>query len=287
MKRKINPYDLYFREIKKIPLLSLKEERELFRRYHKGDKEAFNRLVESNLRFVVYVACWYREKGLSFEDLIGEGNLGLIEAIRRFDEKRGNKFTTYAVWWIRQAIQKAIDREKGVVHILMNKKALIEKIERAESKLAQELGEKPTKEEIAKEINVDIKILRKCSIPAGCLSLDRLLDLNDPSSDSLLNILPNKGNPPDVEMELQSLKQEIEHQLKKLEPREEEVLCLYYGIDKEKALKLREIAEKVHLSKERVRQIKSKALKKLRQWNQPNQQNCLLPKQRGSLALYC
>lgn len=256
--------DLYLKEIGETPLLTHKEEISLAKRIHNDDPDALEKLTKANLRFVVSVAKQYQNQGLSLADLINEGNIGLIKAAKRFDEKRGFKFISYAVWWIRQSILQALAEQARIVRLPLNRVGTLHKIGKAASELEQEFGRAPTTDEIAEELAMDInEVSSTLQISTTHLSLDQPFTEDD--SNSLKDILPDDKSPsPDKDVIHKSLKEEIEQVLNTLSAREAEVISLYFGINRNKALTLEEIGEKFGLTRERVRQIKEKALKRLK-----------------------
>ena len=257
--------DQYLQEIGKIDLLTAEQEVELARRIHDGDQEALNQLIRANLRFVVSVAKKYQGQGLSLSDLINEGNYGLIKAAKRFDETRGFKFISYAVWWIRQAILQALAEQSRVVRLPLNRIGTISKIRKTSSRLAQEHDRKPNIEELAEELDIDVKKVREAMKHTGRhLSMDA--PFNEDDDNSLLDVLPNDdGVTPDETLLDESVKIDIEYALSQLHEREAEITRLYFGIGREHPLTLEEIGQRFGLTRERVRQIKEKALRKLRQ----------------------
>ncbi len=259
--------DQYLQEIGQIPLLKAEEEVELARRIKKGDQEALHQLTRANLRFVVSVAKKYQGQGLSLADLINEGNYGLIKAAQRFDETRGFKFISYAVWWIRQAILQALAEQSRVVRLPLNRIGTISKIRKLSAKLAQEHDRPPNLEELADELDIDVEKVREAMQHAGRhLSMDA--PFNDEDDNSLLDVLPNDdGASPDETLMDESIKIDIERALSGLHAREAEITRLYFGIGREHPLTLEEIGQRFDLTRERVRQIKEKALRKLRQKN--------------------
>lgn len=259
--------DQYLQEIGQIDLLKAEEEVELARRIKQGDQEALHDLTRANLRFVVSVAKKYQGQGLSLADLINEGNYGLIKAAQRFDETRGFKFISYAVWWIRQAILQALAEQSRVVRLPLNRIGTISKIRKLSAKLAQEHDRPPNLEELADELDIDVEKVREAMQHAGRhLSMDA--PFNDEDDNSLLDVLPNDdGASPDETLMDESIKIDIERALSGLHPREAEITRLYFGIGREHPLTLEEIGQRFDLTRERVRQIKEKALRKLRQRN--------------------
>ncbi len=257
--------DQYLQEIGQIDLLKPEEEVDLARRIKEGDQEALHKLTRANLRFVVSVAKKYQGQGLSLADLINEGNYGLIKAAQRFDETRGFKFISYAVWWIRQAILQALAEQSRVVRLPLNRIGTISKIRKAGARLQQEHDRQPNIEELADELEIDVQKVREAmQHTSRHLSMDA--PFNDEDDNSLLDVLPNEdGADPDDEMMSESVKIDIERALALLHPREAEITRLYFGVGREHPLTLEEIGQRFGLTRERVRQIKEKALRKLRQ----------------------
>ncbi len=257
--------DQYLQEIGQIALLTPQEEVDLARRFKKGEQEALHRLTRANLRFVVSVAKKYQGQGLTLADLINEGNYGLIKAAQRFDETRGFKFISYAVWWIRQAILQALAEQSRVVRLPLNRIGTISKIRKTSARLAQTHERQPNIEELAKELEVDVEKVREALQHTGRhLSMDA--PFNEDDDNSLLDVLPDdEDTSPDDTLMDESLKIDIERALSLLHPREAEITRLYFGIGREHPLTLEEIGQRFGLTRERVRQIKEKALRKLRQ----------------------
>lgn len=256
--------DLYLKEIGETPLINAAEEVRLAKKIKQGDQKALEKLTKANLRFVVSVAKQYQNQGLSLADLINEGNIGLIKAGKRFDETRGFKFISYAVWWIRQAILQALAEQSRIVRLPLNRVATIQKIGRMSSALKQGLGRDPTTDEIAHELNLsEGEVSDTLKIPNSHLSLDAPFATSD--DNSLIDVLEDDFQPaPDEELLESSLKVEIEKALDTLTPREAEVISLYFGLNHDKALTLEEIGARFSLTRERVRQIKEKAIRRLR-----------------------
>lgn len=256
--------DQYFLEIGRIGLLTADEEVELARLIRQGDEDALERLTRANLRFVVTVAKKYQGHGLSLTDLINEGNYGLMVAARRFDETRGFKFISYAIWWIRQAILSAITGEGRLVRIPHNRSNTLTKVRRARTKLYQIHERQPTAEEIAEEIGVPVDDVRLgLLLAANHLSMDAPHDGED--EHTLLDLLPDQGAvSPDETLVGDSLRIEVGAVLGRLNAREAEIVRLYYGIDADRAHTLDEISAAVGVSAERVRQIKEKAIRRMR-----------------------
>ncbi len=256
--------DRYLLEISKVELLTSNEEISLARECKNGSEIAFVKLVNANLRFVVTVAKQYQNQGLSLGDLINEGNIGLIKAARRFDETRGFKFISYAVWWIRQSILQALGENGRIVRLPLNRIGILSKIRNINSKFEQVHGREPRAEEIAEQLKVDDGEIVEAFKNAGRnISLDAPIKGGDESN--LLSILTSTSNlEPDKNLFDSSLHSEIGTLLKSLTKREAEVIKLYYGFDSDYSLTLEDIGEKFHLTRERVRQIKEKAIRRLR-----------------------
>jgi len=262
--RESQSLDKYLQEIGKVDLLTPDEEIELAIRIKKNDQIALEKLVKANLRFVVSVAKQYQNQGLSLGDLINEGNLGLIKAAKRFDETRGFKFISYAVWWIRQSILQALAEQSRIVRLPLNRVGALNKIGRAYSNLEQEFEREPNAHELAQELDMDIsEVSDTLKISGRHVSMDAPFTQGE--ENRLLDILENDDQPsPDFTLMSESLKSEIERALSTLSEREAEVIKLYFGLNKEHSLTLEEIGEKFNLTRERVRQIKEKAIRRLR-----------------------
>jgi len=256
--------DQYLREISAYPLLTREEEVELARRIKKGDQEALDILVRSNLRFVVSVAKKYQNQGVALGDLINEGTLGLIRAGQKFDETKGIKFISYAVWWIRQAILQALAEQSRIVRVPLNRAGALHRIGKRTSALLQELGREPTPEEIAEDLDIsEEEVERTLALSQTHLSLDAPLI---PGEDSrLLDYLPDQFSPaPDDETYERALSVTIEEALSTLKEREAKILRLYFGLDGQEPMTLEEIGSLLGITRERVRQIKERALARLR-----------------------
>jgi len=256
--------DKYLQEISKSELISDDEEVNLSRKIKKGEGEALNKLVKANLRFVVSVSKQYQNQGLSLPDLINEGNLGLIKAAQRFDETRGFKFISYAVWWIRQSILQALAEQARIVRLPLNKIGSINKINKAFTKLEQEFERTPTDAEIAVELDVTIKDVKQSLESSGHhVSMDA--PLNQDEETTLYDLMLSTESPsPDGELVRESLRREIERSLSTLTHREASIIRLYYGLNGKHAHTLDEIGEDFYLTRERVRQIKENAIKRLK-----------------------
>lgn len=255
--------DFYLKEIGKTPLLKAEEEVELAKKIKIGDEIALKRLVKANLRFVVSVAKQYQNQGLSLNDLINEGNIGLIKAAKRFDETRGWKFISYAVWWIRQAILAALAEQSRIVRLPLNRVGTLHKINKLVSAIEQELGSAPSVEQIAKESKFSREEVDEAlKLSERPFSLDR--PFSEEEENSLLDVLEDDSQPaPDEGIIKESLKLEIERALDTLVPREAEIIRLYFGLNGEKALCLEEIGVRFNLTRERIRQIKEKGVRRL------------------------
>lgn len=256
--------DLYLREIGETPLISSKEEVELAKRIRQGDDQALEKLTKANLRFVVSVAKQYQNQGLSLSDLINEGNIGLIKAAKRFDETRGFKFISYAVWWIRQAILQSLAEQSRIVRLPLNRVGTLHKIGKISNSLEQEYGRAPSPDEIARELELsEAEVSDTLKISNSHLSLDAPFSVSE--DNSLIDVLEDEFQPaPDRDLLEESLRIEIERALDSLAPREAEVVNLYFGLHQDKALTLEEIGARFNLTRERVRQIKEKAIRRLR-----------------------
>ena len=256
--------DKYLQEIGKVDLLSPEDEIQLAIKIRKGDRSAFEQPTKANLRFVVSVAKQYQNQGLSLGDLINEGNLGLIKAATRFDETRGFKFISYAVWWIRQSILQALAEQSRIVRLPLNRVDALNKIGKAYSSLEQEFEREPNFAELAKELQIDASELAEVlKISGRHVSIDAPFVQGE--ENRLLDMIENEEHPaPDHLLMSESLKIEIDRILSTLSDREAEVIKLYFGLNKEHSLTLEEIGERFNLTRERVRQIKEKAIRRLR-----------------------
>lgn len=263
--RESQSLEKYLQEIGKVDLLTAEEEVALAKRIKEGDKAALEQLTKANLRFVVSVAKQYQNQGLSLSDLINEGNLGLIKAAQRFDETRGFKFISYAVWWIRQSILQALAEQSRIVRLPLNKVGSLNKINRAFAELEQQFEREPSTEEIAKILEISVEeIETTLGVAARHVSMDA--PFVEGEDNSLLDVLEN-DNTPDTDKGLEyseSLRGEIERSLSTLTQRQSSVIKLYFGIGIEHPMSLEDIGEQFGLTRERVRQIKDKAINKLR-----------------------
>ncbi len=258
--------DKYLQEIGREEMISADEEVQLAIKIRQGDRRALERLTKANLRFVVSVAKQYQNQGLALPDLINEGNMGLIKAAERFDETRGFKFISYAVWWIRQAILQALAEQARIVRLPLNKIGVINKINRAFSELEQRYERPPSADELAEELECSAEDVRQSIQNSGRhVSMDASLVEGDESSSSMYDLLPNDSMPgPENELVVESLKKDIERSLTTLTSREGDVVRMYYGLSGRYPLTLEEIGEKFDLTRERVRQIKEKAIRRLK-----------------------
>ena len=256
--------DKYLQEIGKVELISAEEEVELAQRIKQGDKIALEKLTKANLRFVVSVAKQYQNQGLSLPDLINEGNLGLIKAAQRFDETRGFKFISYAVWWIRQSILQALAEQSRIVRLPLNKIGSINKINKTYAKLEQEFEREPNAEEIAEVLEITEQEVKDSMKNAGRhISMDApLVQYED---NTMYDVLKSEEAPtPETELLYESLRKEIDRAISTLTQREQDVVRLYFGLNGSHPMTLEEIGEKFDLTRERVRQIKEKAIRRLK-----------------------
>jgi RNA polymerase primary sigma factor len=263
--RESQSLEKYLQEIGKVELIGPEEEVKLAVRIRQGDQKALEKLTKANLRFVVSVSKQYQNQGLSLPDLINEGNLGLIKAAQRFDETRGFKFISYAVWWIRQSILQALAEQSRIVRLPLNKVGLTNRIQKAYSQLEQEYEREPSVEELAEVLNIDIEeVSSSIGITSRHISVDTPLSEGEEST--LIDVLENP-NAERAEKKIEyddSLKQEIERSLKSLTERQKEVICFFFGIGTDHTMSLEDIGQRFNLTRERVRQIKDKAITKLR-----------------------
>ncbi|EDM45156.1 RNA polymerase sigma-70 factor [unidentified eubacterium SCB49] len=256
--------DKYLQEVGKIDLITAEEEVELAQKIKAGDQRALEKLTNANLRFVVSVAKQYQNQGLTLPDLINEGNVGLIKAASRFDETRGFKFISYAVWWIRQAILQALAEQSRIVRLPLNKIGSINKINKAFTHLEQAHQRPPSPEEIAKELDMTINDVKE-SIKNSGRSISMDAPLTEGEDYNLYDVLNTGESPnPDQALLLESLRTEIERALETLTPRESDVIKLYFGLSDQRPMTLEEIGSTFDLTRERVRQIKEKAVRRLK-----------------------
>jgi len=263
--RESQSLEKYLQEIGKVELISPDEEVQLASRIKQGDQAALDKLTKANLRFVVSVAKQYQNQGLSLPDLINEGNLGLIKAAQRFDETRGFKFISYAVWWIRQSILQALAEQSRIVRLPLNKVGLTNRIQKAYSQLEQEYEREPSPEELAEVLELEIEeISATLGIGARHVSMDT--PLAEGEENTLIDVLENRNaESADGNIEhKESLKQEIDRSLKTLTERQKEVICFFFGIGVDHPMSLEDIGARFNLTRERVRQIKDKAITKLK-----------------------
>lgn len=254
----------YLSDIGKIPMLSAEEEADLARRVKEGDTEALDHLTRANLRFVVSVAKQYQNQGLSLSDLINEGNVGLMKAAKRFDETKGFKFISYAVWWIRQSILQGIVEHSRIVRLPLNKLGSYNKVNQAFISFMQEFEREPTNEELAEILDISPKEIASTLKGSRHVSFDAPVG-GEESDYTMLDVIATGDEmSPDNELLDDSLKAEVQQSLSILSPREIQVLSDYFGLNEKKALTLEEIGEKYDLTRERVRQIKERAIRRLR-----------------------
>jgi len=258
--------DKYLSEIGRVELISADEEVELAKKIKQGDQAALEKLTKENLRFVVSVSKQYQNQGLTLPDLINEGNLGLIKAAQRFDETRGFKFISYAVWWIRQSILQALAEQSRIVRLPLNKIGTINKINKTFAKLEQEFEREPTAGEISDLLEMTEQDVKESMRTTGRhVSMDAPLSTSDDGSGNLYDLMISSDSPsPEHELINDSLRREIERALTTLTSREAEVLRCFFGLDGKPAMTLEEIGEKFDLTRERVRQIKEKGIRRLK-----------------------
>jgi len=256
--------DKYLQEIGKVELITADEEVELAKKIKLGDKLALEKLTKANLRFVVSVSKQYQNQGLSLPDLINEGNMGLIKAAQRFDETRGFKFISYAVWWIRQSILQALAEQSRIVRLPLNKIGSINKINKAYAALEQQLEREPKPEEIATYLEISLEEVKESQKNTGRhVSMDAPLIQDE--DNNLYDVLRNDENiTPETELLYDSLRKEIDRAVSTLTPREADVVRFYFGLGDSHPMTLEEIGEKFDLTRERVRQIKEKAIRRLK-----------------------
>lgn len=261
--RESQSLDKYLQEIGKVDLITADMEVELAKRIKAGDTVALEKLTKANLRFVVSVAKQYQNNGLTLGDLINEGNVGLVKAASRFDETRGFKFISYAVWWIRQSILQALAEQSRVVRLPLNRVGTLNKISKTNAMLEQKLEREPSPEEVAQELNISVEEVESTLRTSG-----RSVSMNAPmvqgEDNSLLDVLAADEESPDEPMMMNSLQVEVKRALSTLTEREAEVISSYFGLNGNRAMSLEEIGEHYQLTRERVRQIKEKATRRLR-----------------------
>ena len=266
--RESQSLEKYLQEIGKVELISPEEEVKLATLIKQGCQKSLDRLTKANLRFVVSVAKQYQNQGLSLPDLINEGNLGLIKAAQRFDETRGFKFISYAVWWIRQSILQSLAEQSRIVRLPLNKVGLTNRIQKAYSLLEQQYEREPSAEELADVLEMDLEeVSATLGISARHVSMDS--PLSEGEENTLIDVLENpNAEKTDGDLDhRESLKTEIDRSLKTLTERQKEVICFFFGIGVDHPMSLEDIGEKFNLTRERVRQIKDKAITKLRATN--------------------
>lgn len=255
--------DKYFNEIDKIDLISTREEVMLARQIREGDKAALERLTKTNLRFVISVAKQYKNHGLTLEDLINEGNIGLITAAKRYDETKGFKFISYAVWWIRQSIITAIAEHARMVRLPYNQLTLLSKLHRIQSILEQKYNRKPSEDELAEYLQLPVdKVVDMMNKSGVSISIDEPFQRDDDYT--LLDTLPNDEPSPNWLVEREAITKEIHHSMKVLSKRDREMLVMFFGLGSFSPLSLEEIGRRFNISKEHVARLKEKALNKLR-----------------------
>jgi len=263
--RESQSLEKYLQEIGKVELISPEEEVKLALSIRQGDQKSLDRLVKANLRFVVSVSKQYQNQGLTLPDLINEGNLGLIKAALRFDETRGFKFISYAVWWIRQSILQALAEQSRIVRLPLNKVGLTNRISKAYQQLEQEFEREPTAEELANLLDIGIdEVSASMNVNTRHISVDT--PLNEGEDGTLIDVMENpNAEKTDAKLEHhESLRQEIERSMLALTERQKAVLCYFFGIGLDNAMSLEDIGDHFNLTRERVRQIKDKAINKLR-----------------------
>ena len=268
--REITSLDKYLQEIGRIEMISPEEEVQLAQRIKQGDRIALERLTKANLRFVVSVSKQYQNQGLSLPDLINEGNLGLIKAAQRFDETRGFKFISYAVWWIRQSILSAIAEQARIVRLPLNKIGMMNKVTKAYSRLEQEFERTPNPEEIASLLDLEDEEVRESLRHTGKhFSMDAPL-ASDEESNMYDFLTSNDNRTPESELIHESLRTEINRSIATLPKKESEIVKMFFGLNEQNPLTLDEIGEKLDLTRERVRQIKEKAIRRLKHTSKCN-----------------
>ncbi len=262
--RESQSLDKYLQEIGRVDLISPDEEVELAKRIRNNDAQALERLTKANLRFVVSVAKQYQNQGLTLGDLINEGNLGLIKAAQRFDETRGFKFISYAVWWIRQSILQALAEQSRIVRLPLNRVGSLNKMAKAFADLEQRFEREPSPEELAEVLEIAVsEVAETMKISGRHISMDAPFQQGE--ENNLLDVMEDGlESPPDSGLLTDSLRREVQRVLSTLTPREADVVAFYFGLDGLTSLNLEEIGEKFNLTRERVRQIKDKAIRRLR-----------------------
>lgn len=253
--------DRYMREVNSLPMISPDEETELAYRVRNGDDRAFQKLVEANLRFVISVAKQYQGHNMELSDLVNEGNIGLMKAVSRFDPSRGFKFISYAVWWIRQSIMQAVGENGRMVRLPLNQVSAISKIRKASAAFLQENEREPTESELSAMTELpEFKVIESIYSAGSHMSYDK--PLGDDSEGTMLDIMPDEGHRADESVDMESLRTDIEHVLRTLTTRERDIIKLAFGLGCQE-LTLEEIGVRYDLTRERVRQVKEKAIRKL------------------------
>jgi RNA polymerase primary sigma factor len=261
----IRSLDLYLHEINRTPLLTREQERDLAKRIKGGEKQALDQLVKANLRFVVSIAKQYANQGLSLEDLINEGNLGLIKAAHRFDEERGFKFISYAVWWIRQAMLQALAEHSRIVRLPLNRAGTLYRIGKVSRQLDQELGRSPSAEEIAARLKISTQEVQDTMVIANShVSLDDPYSSEKDDTALVDYLTDDKAASPDEDTYAAALSDDLERALGTLSERERSILSMYFGLGGEEPMTLEDIGKRLRLTRERIRQIKEKAIQRLR-----------------------
>ena len=261
--------DRYLSDIAKEELLTAEEEVELAQRIKAGDQAALDKLVRANLRFVVSVAKQYQNQGLSLQDLINEGNVGLVKAAQRFDETRGFKFISYAVWWIRQSILQAVAEQARIIRLPMNQVGAMAKVKKASALLEQKFQRRPTLKELADSVDMaEDKVEQLLNLNTRAMSTDAPIDEQDDDANFLDIFVQEDQTQTDAAVEQESASKAISHSLDMLSDKERTILCMYFGLGTPREYSLEEIAMKLDISRERTRQIRDRALKRLR--SEPN-----------------
>ena len=260
---------LYLKDVWKLPLLNPEDEKKEFRKMHHGDDKAREKLIEANLRFVVKIAKEYVNRGVSFCDLINAGNIGLIKAVDRFDEKRGFKLISYAVWWIRQGMLRTIIDNGKAFRLPVNRFGVVNNLRKISDEITQSMEREPMVDEIAEKLGISVDEVKEAkglakkslSLNQNCSSLE---DLEDNDTEFLIDLIPDKNHLPDKNITIKELSDDLFELLQTLSEREKNILFMYFGLDGKKPLTLKEIGCKINVSEERVRQIKEKALQRLK-----------------------
>lgn len=264
--RNDNSINLYFKDVSRYPLLTPEEEKEVARKVKEGDKKAIDKLITSNLRFVITVAKQYQGKGIPLVDLIGEGNKGLIHSISHFDPDKGFRFMSYAIWWVRQAIVQALSNNSRTIRVPYTKATNLHKIMVAKGKYEQETGEEPSLEKLSQLTNISIKDIKKIlDAPRPTVSLETPFT-SDAESGNLLDVTPNQNTlPSDNELKKDDLKKIVSAMIDKVDNRTHDVLIMYFGLKGLEPMTLKDISTRFNFTEERARQLKNTALKKFRE----------------------